>query len=221
MATKRAQTFGEEIANSVTHGVGLLASVAGAPVMISVAARSHDIWRVVTASLYATTLVLLYLASTIYHAIPAMRLPNAKIFLKRLDHSAIYLLIAGTYTPFLLVNLRGPWGWSLFGVIWALAITGIVLKNMFGAHHLPRLSTTVYLAMGWLAVIAVKPMIANVSTAALVWLAIGGLCYTFGVVFYVWHRLRYHHAIWHLFVLAGSGAHAWAVLGYVLPGKPV
>jgi hemolysin III len=218
VATKYSQTLGEEIANSVTHGMGLLASLAAAPVMIGVAARSHDAWRVVTASLYATTLVLLYAASTIYHALPEVHLPSAKQLFKRLDHAAIYLLIAGTYTPFLLVNLRGPWGWTLFGVIWGLAALGITLKSVFGAHRLPALSTTVYVAMGWLAVIAVKPMLAHVPHAALVWVAVGGMCYTLGVVFYVWHRLRYHHAIWHLFVLAGSVAHAWAVLGYVLPG---
>ncbi|MBI3568010.1 MAG: hemolysin III family protein [Gemmatimonadetes bacterium] len=219
MTSKRGQTIGEEIANSITHGLGLVAALAAAPVMIGVAARSNDPWRVVTASLYATTLVLLYAASTVYHAVPAVRLPSAKLLLKRLDHAAIYLLIAGTYTPFLLVNLRGPWGWSLFGVIWGLAALGITLKSVYGAHRLPALSTTVYVAMGWLAVIAVKPMFEHVPHAALLWLAVGGVCYTLGVAFYVWHRLRYHHAIWHLFVLAGSAAHAWAVLGYVLPAR--
>lgn len=217
VANDRAQTIGEEIANSITHGAGLLASLAAAPVFILVAARSHDTWRIVTASLYATTLVLLYAASTMYHALPMIALPNAKGLFKRLDHAAIYLLIAGTYTPFLLVNLRGPWGWAMFGVIWGLAALGVTLKGVYGAHQLPALSTTVYVAMGWLAVIAVKPMIAHVNHMALAWLAVGGVCYTLGVVFYASKRIRYSHAIWHCFVLAGSAAHAWAVLGYVLP----
>ncbi len=217
MANDRTQTFGEELANSITHGAGLLAAIVLAPVMIVTAAHTHDAWRTVTASLYATTLVMLYAASTMYHALPIKVMPDARPILKRIDHAAIYLLIAGTYTPFLLVNLRGPWGWSLFGVVWGLAALGVTLKAVFGAHQLPALSTSVYVGMGWLVVVAIRPLITHVSPGGVFWLAVGGVCYTFGVVFYSAKRLKYAHAIWHCFVLAGSLAHAWAVLRYVLP----
>ncbi len=217
MAQERAQTFGEEIANSITHGAGLVAAIVAAPALIVVAAHTHDVWRIVTASMYATTLVLLYATSTLYHAFPHVTMPRTKAVFQRLDHAAIYLLIAGTYTPFVLVDLRGPWGWSLFGVVWGLAAFGVTLKSVFGAHRLPAISTLVYVGMGWLAVVAIKPMLAHVSHDALRWLFIGGACYTVGVMFFVWERVRYSHAVWHLFVLAGSVSHAWAILGYVLP----
>lgn len=213
----RTQTLREEIANSVTHGLGFAASLALAPVLVMAAVRSHDPWRIVAASIFAATLILLYAASTLYHALPAPSVPRGKEVLQRLDHAAIYLLIAGTYTPFVLVTLRGPWGWSLFGVVWGLALVGVVLKSAFGASRLVRLSTAVYVGMGWLAVVAVRPLLDQVPPAGLLWLAAGGLCYTGGVAFFVWERLRYSHALWHLFVLAGSACHAWAVLRYVLP----
>jgi hemolysin III len=214
----RQYTFGEELANSITHGVALVASIAMLPVMIITAASAHDPRRVVAASVFGAMLILLYASSTLYHAIPGERRQRMKDVCQRIDHSAIYLLIAGTYTPFALVTLRGPWGWSLFGVVWGLALVGILLKSAFGARHLHALSTGVYLGMGWLAIVAIRPLIHAAEPGALVLLLAGGLLYTCGVVFYVWRR-KYSHAVWHLFVMAGSAAHAWAVLGYVLPGK--
>lgn len=211
-------TFGEELANSITHGVALVASIAVLPVLIITAVRAHDPRRVVAASVFGAVLVLLYASSTLYHAIPGERLRRTKDVCQRIDHSAIYLLIAGSYTPFMLVTLRGAWGWSLFGVVWGLAFVGILLKSVFGARHFNALSTAVYLGMGWLAVIAIRPLIHAAEPAALVLLLVGGVMYSGGVVFYVWQR-RYSHAVWHLFVMAGSAAHAWAILGYVLPGK--
>jgi hemolysin III len=217
-AHDRPQTRGEEIANSLTHGVGLAASVAAAPILILTAARSDDAWRVFAASLFVATLIFLYAASTIYHAIPGSGEARAKVICRRVDHAAIYLLIAGTYTPVALVTLRGPWGWSLLGVIWGLAVVGVVLKSVFGVARLGAFSTAVYLAMGWLAVVAIRPLLANLELGALLWLLGGGIAYSAGVAFYVWERQRYSHAIWHLFVLGGSACHAWAVLAYVLPG---
>ena len=203
----------DELANSLTHGVGLLLSLVGAPVLVVSAATTGDRWRVVAASIYAATLVLLYGASTLYHSVRSARL---KDLCQRIDHSAIYLLIAGTYTPFTLISLRGAWGWSIFGVVWGLAILGVILKSSFGAR-LPALSTWLYLAMGWLIVIALRPLATHVEPAGLRWMALGGAFYTGGVVFYVWERVRYSHAIWHLFVLGGSAAHFAAVLWYALP----
>jgi hemolysin III len=214
---KRAQSMREEIANSVTHGLGLAASLVLAPALIVAGVRSHDPWRIVAASVFAATLILLYAASTLYHALHAPSVPRGKEVFQRLDHAAIYLLIAGTYTPFLLVSLRGPWGWSLFGVVWGLALLGVIVKSLFGASRLVGLSTAVYVGMGWLAVVAVRPLLDQVAPEGLLWLVAGGLCYTGGVAFFVWERLRYGHALWHLFVLAGSLCHAWAVLRYVLP----
>ena len=211
----RAQTLGEEIANSVTHGVGWALSVAALAVLVVVSATSADPWRVVSASVYGATLVLLYAASTLYHALPRSR---AKAVFQRLDHAAIYLLIAGTYTPFVLGPLRGSWGWTLFAIIWTFAVAGVVLKSVFGAR-LAALSTTVYLVMGWLAVVAAGQFVARVPPAGVRWLIAGGLLYTLGVVFFACDpRLRYSHAVWHMFVLAGSVAHFWAVARYALSG---
>jgi hemolysin III len=210
---ERAPSAAEELANSLTHGLGLLLAVVGAPVLIVAAAVTSDPWRIVAASIYATTLVLLYGASTAYHA---ARVDHVKAVLRRVDHAAIYLLIAGTYTPFTLVTLRGDWGWTLFAVVWALALVGVVLKSRFGAR-LPALSTVVYLAMGWMIVLAIRPLMHHVPAAGLAWLIAGGLLYTGGVVFYVWERLRFGHAVWHLFVMGGSIAHFAAVLLYALP----
>lgn len=219
MSAERHYSLGEELANSITHGVGLAASIALLPVMIVTATRAQDAWRVVGASVFGAMLVVLYASSTLYHAIPGQRAARTKEVCRRIDHSAIYLLIAGTYTPFALVTLRGPWGWSLFGIVWGLAAIGIVLKSSYGAARYSALSTAVYIGMGWLAVIAIRPLVQHASLAALIWLFAGGVMYTGGVVFYVWRR-RYSHAVWHLFVLGGSAAHAWAVLGYVLPAAP-
>jgi hemolysin III len=216
MATERPQTLGEEIANSITHGLGLALSLAAVPLLLLVALGAHDTWRTVAAIVYSTTLVLLYGASTFYHALPGAR---TKEVFQRLDHAAIYLLIAGTYTPFVLVPLRGTAGWILFGIVWTLAVLGVTVKGVFGAQRLKRISTIVYVLMGWLVIGALKPLIAGVPSAGLWLLIAGGLCYTLGVVFFVWERLKYSHAIWHLFVLGGSVAHFCAVYWYVLPGQ--
>ena len=203
----------EELANSVTHGVGLALSVVAAPVLIIAAVSTHDWWRIVAASIYAATLVMLYAASTLYHSV---RNVAHKEIWQRVDHAAIYLLIAGTYTPFTLISLRGAWGWSLFGFVWALALIGVLLKSRFGAR-LPALSTWIYLGMGWAIVIAMRPLVTHVAPAGVFWLALGGALYTGGVVFYVWEKVRYSHAVWHVFVLGGSVAHFTAVLWYALP----
>ncbi len=211
---ERPQSLSEEIANSVTHGVGLLASLAALPLIILAAAGRRDPWQLVGGAVFGITLVLLYLASTLYHALPVCR---AKRVLRLLDHAAIYLLIAGTYTPFTLGVLRGRWGWALLGTIWALALLGIAAKCMVG-FRFPRLSTMLYLAMGWLIVIALHPLVSRISPGGLALLAAGGLCYTGGVVFYATDgRLRYGHALWHLCVIAGSVCHFLAVLWYAVP----
>ena len=217
MSTHREQTSGEEIANSLTHGLGVVLTLVVGPILIVMAVRSGDPWRVVSAVVYATTLLLLFTSSMLYHGLPA---PAAKRVFQRIDHAAIYLLIAGTYTPFTLITLRGPWGWTLFGIIWGLAIMGVALKGTFGAK-LAALSTAVYLGMGWLAVVALRPLLMNVAPRGIAWLVAGGLCYTAGVVFYVRdERHRYHHAVWHIFVLAGIIAHFCAILWYALPVTP-
>jgi hemolysin III len=209
----RRYTLGEEIANCASHGVGLLLAIAGLVVLAVFAARHGDAWHVASCSVFGATLVLLYTASTLYHGVQA---PRWKAALRLVDHSAIFLLIAGTYTPITLVNLRGPWGWSLFGVIWLLALVGIVLR--VAVRDVPHAALVgLYVGMGWAVVVAVDPMLRNVAVGGLVLLACGGLAYTAGVVFYVWRRLPYHHAIWHFFVLAGSVLHFFAVLFYVVP----
>ena len=208
----RARLTLEEIANTVTHGVGLLLSIAGFVVLLVFAVLRGTAWHVVACSIYGATLICLYAASTLYHAAVSTRLKRA---LRIFDHSAIYLLIAGTYTPFLLLNLRGPWGWSLFGVIWGLALAGILFKFWF-VDHWERLSTAVYVLMGWLALIATKPVLAHVPSTTLLWLLAGGLFYSAGVIFYVWKQLPYNHAVWHVFVLAGSTCHYFAVLRSIL-----
>lgn len=207
--------FTEELANSLTHGIGLALSLAGLAMLVILASLKGTAWHIVSCSVYGSTLVLLYAASTLYHS---LRAPRVKQILRVVDHAAIYLLIAGTYTPFTLVNLRGSWGWTLFGVVWGLALLGIVSKVFF-ADRFRIVSTAVYLIMGWLVVIALKPLLALVPSGGILWLLAGGLAYTFGVVFYVWPRVPYGHAIWHLFVLAGSFCHYLAVLLYVIPTK--
>jgi hemolysin III len=202
----------EELANTLTHGVGLLFSVVGFVFLLVLAALRGTAWHIVACSIYGVALICLYAASTLYHAVVSPRLKRG---LKIFDHSAIYLLIAGTYTPFLLINLRGPWGWSLFGVIWGLAFAGMFFKFWF-VDHFHHLSIAVYLVMGWLIVFAAKPVLAHVPVVTLLWLLVGGLLYSAGVVFYVWERLPYSHAVWHLFVLGGSACHYFAVLRLVL-----
>jgi hemolysin III len=204
-------SFGEEIANAITHGAGLVASLIALPVLVWSAAKSHDGARIAGAAIFGGTLCLLYTASTLYHAFP---LGRAKRLFRVLDHGAIYLLIAGSYTPFALGALRGPWGWTLLAVSWTLATAGVVLKATIGFRY-EKLSTAIYVGMGWMAVIAIKPLLDHVAPVGLVWLVAGGLCYTGGVVFYATdRRLWYGHAIWHVFVAAGSVCHFFAVLGY-------
>jgi hemolysin III len=203
----------EEIANIITHGIGTALSIAGLAILVVFAARQSDAWKMVSFSIYGSTLVLLYLASTLYHS---MRGQKVKAFFKVIDHASIYILIAGTYTPFMLINLRGPWGWSMFGSIWGLAILGVLFKVFF-IGKAKKLSVIVYLFMGWLCLIALKEMLANIPLGGLILLAVGGLLYTFGVIFYIWHKLPYNHAIWHLFVLGGSISHYFSILFYILP----
>ena len=207
---ERPQSLGEEIANSVSHGLGFLATVAAFPVLVLAAQQRGDTAGIVGASVFATTMVLLYLASTLFHALPRCR---AKRVFQILDHSAIYLLIAGTYTPFTLGVLRGDWGWTLFGLVWAMAIAGTVLKALGGVRY-TTLSTWTYLAMGWLVVIAAKTVWTLVPGWGLFWLIAGGVAYTAGAVFFMAERIRYFHFVWHLFVVAGTACHFIAVLRY-------
>lgn len=206
-------TIGEEIANSITHGIGAALSVAGLTLLVVLAAIYGDVWRVVSFSIYGSSLVLLYLASTLYHSI---QYPKVKRVLRIFDHSAIYLLIAGTYTPFTLVSMRGPWGWTLFGVVWGLALLGIAFKTVFIGRY-EKVATVAYVLMGWLVVAAFKEMLVTIPTGGVIWLLAGGVVYTLGVLFYAWHKLPYNHAIWHLFVLGGSICHFFAILFHVLP----
>jgi hemolysin III len=207
---ERPRTRGEEVANSLTHGVGAILAVAGSAVLALAAARHGGLRAVVGCLVFGASLVLLFATSTLYHAVSHAR---AKAVLRVLDHSAIFLLIAGTYTPFTLVTLRGPWGWSLFGVVWGLAIAGITLRLALRRRP-TALFVSLYLAMGWCVVVAAKPLLAAVAPGGIALLAAGGLAYTGGVAFYV-SRRPYHHAIWHAFVLAGSAFHYVAVLRYV------
>jgi hemolysin III len=205
----RTQTLGEEIASSISHGVGALGSIAVTPFLIVNAIKSGAA-AVVGASIFGATMIILYMASTLYHAFPQSR--TKRVF-NILDHAAIFLLIAGTYTPFTLGVLRGAWGWSLFGVVWAIAIFGVVIKSVFGATS-GKLSTSLYLAMGWIAVVAIKPFWENIPANGLIWLLAGGLMYSAGVIFFIAKRLRYAHFLWHLFVMAGTGCHVIAVMRY-------
>lgn len=203
---------GEEIAHSLTHGIGLLLGLAALVLLVIVSSRSGSTLHVVAASVYGSTLVLLYAASTLYHALPRGR--TKRVF-SIFDHSAIFLLIAGTYTPVALLTLRGIWGWSLFGAIWVCAILGIVIEAVWqGRVRRPQL--VLYLVMGWGTLVAIKPLVGSLERGGLLLLLGGGLSYTGGVVFYVWRGFRYHHAVWHVFVLTGSILHVFAVLLYVL-----
>jgi hemolysin III len=207
---ERPQSLGEEVANSLSHGVGFLATVAAFPVLVMAAQQRGDTAGIVGASVFATTMVLLYLVSTLFHALPRCR---AKRVFQILDHSAIYLLIAGTYTPFTLGVLRGDWGWTLFGLVWGMAVAGTVLKALGGVRY-TTLSTWTYLAMGWLVVIAAKTVWTLVPGWGLFWLIAGGVAYTAGAVFFMAERIRYFHFVWHLFVVAGTACHFIAVLRY-------
>lgn len=205
------QSRPEELANSLSHGIGVVAVLIGAPVLLWHAVRLGDPAFIVGTSIFLATILLLYTSSTIYHVLEAGK---AKRFFHVLDHSFIYVLIAGTYTPFTLGVLRGPWGWTLFGIVWALAGTGVALKA-FGKASNPIVSTVLFLLLGWVVVIALGPVIRSVPTSGVLWLLAGGLSYTAGVFFFaLGSRLRYGHLIWHLFVLVGTGCHFFAVLWY-------
>jgi hemolysin III len=212
-AAPRPQSPAEEVANSLSHGVALLLALAALPLLVADAAGGGGAAEIVGASVFGGTMVLLYLVSMLYHALPA---GAAKRVFVILDHSAIFLLIAGTYTPFTLGVLRGPWGWSLFGVVWGLALLGIVFKCIFGPRC-QALSTGLYLVMGWLVLVAAKTVWAEIPLAGLAWLLAGGVAYTLGVVFFVMdERVRFAHFIWHLFVIAGTACHFTAVMRYAV-----
>ncbi len=208
---KAHYSLGEEIAHSVTHGLGAALSALGLVLLVVRAVGTGDPWRVVSFSIFGATLVILYMASTLYHALTP---PRARRVFKILDHAAIYLLIAGTYTPFLLVSLRGGWGWSMFGIVWGLAAGGVVFKVFF-AGRFKLVSTLIYLGMGWLCAIATKPLLAAVPGPGLLLMLAGGVCYSLGTVFYLWRGMKYHHAVWHVFVLGGSFCHFLAVYSYL------
>lgn len=195
------------MANTLTHGVGVLAAIVGGALLITLSSLQGDPWKIVGAAIFTATLILLYTASTLYHAV---RSPSLKVRMKVLDHASIYLLIAGTYTPFTLVGLRGGWGWSLFGVIWGLAVAGVIFK-LFAAGRFRLVSTGIYVGMGWLVLIAIGPMIRQLDPAIIVWLVAGGVAYTSGTVFYHNRRVPYSHAVWHGFVMTGSLCHGVAV----------
>jgi hemolysin III len=197
----------EELASAMTHAAGIIASACGGVVLITLAALRGSAWQIVGAAVFTGSLLLLYSASTAYHAAQGDRLRRR---LKVLDHCAIYVLIAGSYTPFTLTALRGPWGWTLFGVVWGLALAGIVFK-LFFTGQFPRLSTAIYIGMGWIVIIAAGPLVRTVDPSALAWLVAGGVAYTAGTAFYHSRRIPYAHAVWHLFVLTGSVCHALAV----------
>ncbi len=206
------QSLGEEIANSITHGIGAALSIAALVILVVFSSKNGDVWRVVSLSIYGSTLIILYLASTLYHSFSNRRL---KRFFRFLDHSSIFLLIAGSYTPIVLVSLRGPLGWTLFGIVWTLAIGGIVAK-IFLTGKFGIISAILYIAMGWIVIIAYKSIIQAVPQGLLIWLLIGGLSYTFGIIFFAWKKLPYNHTIWHLFVLGGSITHFFGMLFYIV-----
>ncbi len=205
----------EEIFNSITHGTGALMSLAGLVLLIVFASLYGEARHIVSCAIFGVSLVLLYTASTLYHS---FRKPNVKFVFKIIDHSCIYILIAGTYTPFMLVAVRGVLGWTIFGIVWGMTVLGILFKSFF-IHRFKIFSTLAYIAMGWIAIFAIKPIFQNLSEGAIFWLIAGGLAYTVGTIFYAWKKLPFNHAIWHSFVLAGSICHFVAVLFYVIPLK--
>ena len=207
----KSQTLGEEIANSITHGIGAGLSIAALVILVVLASRRGDAWRIVSFSIYGASLILLYMSSTLYHSFVN---PKIKNIFRILDHSAIYLLIAGTYTPVTLTLMRGAWGWTLFGLAWGMAIGGIIITALL-LDKLKSLLVLSYVAMGLLVVIALKPMMQIVPRGMIIWLFIGGACYLLGIIFYLWKRLPYHHPIWHIFVLGGSISHFLGILFYL------
>ncbi len=212
MKKLREQSPSEEIVNAILHGIGAGLSIAALVVLIIFANIYGNTWHIVSFSIYGVTLIILYLASTIYHSLPKGKWKNV---LHVIDHSSIFLLIAGTYTPITLTAMRGPWGWSIFGVIWGIALLGIILK-VFWMGNFTFLSVGLYVFMGWLIVIAIKPLLESLETISLIFLLAGGISYMVGIIFYIWRQLKYSHGIWHLFVLAGSICHFFTVF-YLLP----
>ena len=204
---RRQLSASEEIVNSITHGIGALLSIAALVILIIVAGQHGDIWYLVSFSIYGTTLILLYLSSTLYHSFTN---PKIKNLFARFDHISIFLLIAGTYTPILLTSLRGVWGWTLFGIIWAMALAGAIIRSIY-VYRFRKLMVAIYLVMGWMAVFAGQQIYEHLSGTSLTFLVLGGLAYSVGVVFYNWRKLPYSHGIWHLFVLAGSILHFFAI----------
>jgi len=208
----RYYTRTEETLNVATHALGLLLSILALVLLVVKAAQNGTVWHVVSFAIYGSSLVILYFSSTVFHLIQNQKLRNR---LNVLDHASIFLLIAGTYTPFLLVTLRGPWGWSIFGVVWGLAIAGIVVK-LFYTGRFNFLSTLLYIVMGWLIIVAIKPLMDALSTEGLLWLFAGGLFYTLGSVFFLVNKIPFNHAIFHVFVLAGSACHFIAVYSFLV-----
>lgn len=214
---RRICTREEETANWITHGIGLLLSIAAFVLLIVFSSLHGDVWHVLSFTVYGFTLVVLYAASTIYHAV------NGEVWkerMKRFDHAAIYLLIAGTYTPFMLTQLRGPAGLTMLAIIWVLCIAGAILKLLPKGRIHPAVSTSGYVLAGWLVLVVIEPLVAAVPRGGIYLLVAGGVSYTAGIIFYVWHKLRFHHAIWHAFVMGGSICHFLAVLLFLLPTQP-
>ena len=209
-SAQRSTDLREEIANSISHGLGLVLAIVAVPILVLSAMRAGEVPFIIGASVFGGTMVLLYLASTLYHSVTH---ESAKQFFRLFDHCAIFVLIAGTYTPFSLGVLRGPWGWTLLGIVWALAIFGIAVKTISGTRH-SWLTMVLYLLMGWLAVVATKPILSLVPLPGILLILAGGIAYTGGLAFFAAHRLRYNHFIWHLFVIAGTTCHFFAVLWY-------
>ena len=200
---KREQSFKEEIINSITHGVGFFLSIAGLSILVILSVHKGDPWKITAFSIYGATLIIMFLNSTLYHGITHSKI---KHFFQKLDHSSIFILIAGTYTAITLTAMRGTWGWTLFGIIWGLAISGIIFKLIFFGRY-KKINMAIYLIMGWMILIAIKPLILMVPSPTLLWIIIGGLFYTIGTIFYAWQSLSYNHVIWHVFVLGGSVSH--------------
>lgn len=210
---RRELTNGEEVANVATHGIATALSVAGLALMLSYALTERGSTEIVSAAVFGAAMILAFLASTVYHAVSHVELKERW---RKVDHSAIYLLIAGTYTPFTLIAIKGTLGWGLFFTVWSLAFAGVVFKVFF-IHRFEMASLAIYVLMGWMGAIAFKPALAALNADGMAWLVAGGLCYTFGVLFYLWRQLPYHHAVWHCFVMGGSACHFAAIYFYVLP----
>jgi len=212
MSKSRAYTIKEEILSTLSHGIGMGLGIAALVILSVIALHQYNILKIVSSVLFGTTIIIMYFASTLYHAIPFQA---SKRFFKTLDHASIYLLIAGSYTPFSLVTLHGAWGWSLFGITWGLACIGLVFKIFF-VYRFDLVSTIIYILIGWLAIIAIDPIFHQLPLGGIIWLILGGCCYTLGTIFYIWEKPLYTHCIWHLFVLAGTICHFFAVLNYVI-----